>query len=273
MNVNALGAKNIKTQENGDPVAGVIDATGITSVIYDGTSFIVLGNNESTPITARGDIIRGNSSGIQERLAVGAANTFLQSDGTDAAWTAIDGANSAWNLIATVTASMSTTVDFLSGITSAHDVYMITISGLDPESDSNLLVRLSDDGSTFEADATDYQYVATGIAEQGASADVAVQAIGDDGGNTFIQLNAVTLGLTEAGEGVSGIIYMYHPASTALHTRLTWTIGGANASLQEITSSGSGRIASTAANNGIRFLMSTGEITSGEFALYGLRNS
>ncbi len=34
-------------------------------------------------ITTRGDIIRGSSSGVAERLAVGAADTFVGGDGTD----------------------------------------------------------------------------------------------------------------------------------------------------------------------------------------------
>jgi hypothetical protein len=38
------------------------------------------------PITTRGDVIRGDSSGNAERLALGADNTVLASDGTDAAW-------------------------------------------------------------------------------------------------------------------------------------------------------------------------------------------
>jgi len=39
-------------------------------------------------ITTRGDIIRGSSSAAAERLAVGAADTFLGSDGTDPAYVA-----------------------------------------------------------------------------------------------------------------------------------------------------------------------------------------
>lgn len=44
--------------------------------------------NSVSPITTRGDIIRGDSSGDAERLAKGAANTFLSSNGTDVAYVA-----------------------------------------------------------------------------------------------------------------------------------------------------------------------------------------
>lgn len=40
-------------------------------------------------ITNRGDLIRGSSSNAQERLALGAANTILTSNGTDAIWQAL----------------------------------------------------------------------------------------------------------------------------------------------------------------------------------------
>lgn len=42
------------------------------------------------PITTRGDIIRGDSSGDPERLALGTNNYYLASDGTDALWQALD---------------------------------------------------------------------------------------------------------------------------------------------------------------------------------------
>jgi len=42
-------------------------------------------------ISARGDIIRGNSSGERARYGIGAANTVLTSDGTDPAWAAHGG--------------------------------------------------------------------------------------------------------------------------------------------------------------------------------------
>jgi hypothetical protein len=42
INVNGLGAKNIKTQTGVDPASADIDATGIAKVVYDGTNFVLL---------------------------------------------------------------------------------------------------------------------------------------------------------------------------------------------------------------------------------------
>jgi hypothetical protein len=48
---------------------------------------VVIGTDvQADVVTTRGDIIRGDSSGDAERLAVGTANQVLTSDGTDAAW-------------------------------------------------------------------------------------------------------------------------------------------------------------------------------------------
>ena len=49
----------------------------------------------ASPITTRGDIITGNASGAEQRVAIGAAGTFVKSDGTDTIFSnVIDGGSS-----------------------------------------------------------------------------------------------------------------------------------------------------------------------------------
>lgn len=52
-------------------------------------------------ITTRGDIIRGSSSAVAERLALGTSGQYLKSDGTDISWGALT------NIVQVVTASTS----------------------------------------------------------------------------------------------------------------------------------------------------------------------
>jgi len=56
--------------------------------VYDGTAIQITQDSQaagySDPITTQGDVIRGSSGGAAERLALGATNTVLSSDGTDA---------------------------------------------------------------------------------------------------------------------------------------------------------------------------------------------
>lgn len=86
LNVNGLGAKAI--QKRGAALAaGDIAANNLVAVVYDGTQFqlvspIVTAVTPS-PITTRGDVIRGSSAGAEERLALGSAGQAVRSDGTD----------------------------------------------------------------------------------------------------------------------------------------------------------------------------------------------
>ncbi|KKL08670.1 hypothetical protein LCGC14_2573520, partial [marine sediment metagenome] len=93
LNVDVLGA--ITLYRNGAEIpAGTIEKDQKVLVTYDGTNFEVLSvtraiTTYTDPISTRGDIIRGDSSGDVERLAVGNADEILGTDGTDAAWRAI----------------------------------------------------------------------------------------------------------------------------------------------------------------------------------------
>lgn len=64
--------------------------------VYDGAAFqiekISKAAGYSDPLTTRGDLVYRNASSTT-RLAVGAANTVLKSDGTDAAWGSVAVAN------------------------------------------------------------------------------------------------------------------------------------------------------------------------------------
>lgn len=82
--VDPNGAETI----NGASTLTVSDGT--TAIVFcNGTLFLAaVATAQSSVITTQGDIIRGSSSGAAERLAVGAADTFLGSDGTDPAYVA-----------------------------------------------------------------------------------------------------------------------------------------------------------------------------------------
>jgi hypothetical protein len=92
LNVDSVGAKAIVKRNDVALASGDIEAGQIVMVAYEATAdnFQMLTPTaaSSDVITTRGDIIRGDSSGVAERLAVGSANTHLNSDGTDASWVA-----------------------------------------------------------------------------------------------------------------------------------------------------------------------------------------
>lgn len=67
-------------------------------------------------LTTRGDLVRGGASGVAERVALGASGTTLQSDGTDAVWSAalsgvtlsLNDSDSTFNLTITSTSTLTT---------------------------------------------------------------------------------------------------------------------------------------------------------------------
>lgn len=84
------------------PVAGLA-STPDYRLGVDGTSGQVLQTNGSgtlswiaaltDPLTTRGDIMHRDTSNVTNPLPIGAAGTYLKSDGTDPAWTAIPDAD------------------------------------------------------------------------------------------------------------------------------------------------------------------------------------
>lgn len=163
-------------------------------------------------------------------------------------------------LIQTQIASASATIDFTTGIDSTYDEYHVSIIDLVPATDdTHLYVRVSEDsGSTWKSGASDYYSNATAAAQmnlmQGAAAGNGISNVASEG-------------------GFSGTIKFYSPDATQNKLFLfeglyLYATGG-----QPTTAVGSrgAYVLTTNAINGIRFLMSSGNITSGTFNLYGIR--
>lgn len=81
LNVNSLGAKTIKKNNDQDLATGDIEASQLCEVIYDGTNFQLL--SDSNPITTKGDIIGGTGSGGTSRLAVGTNGQVLSANSSE----------------------------------------------------------------------------------------------------------------------------------------------------------------------------------------------
>jgi len=72
----------------------VIEADKYYSALYDGTALqltrLSSPSGQADVITTRGDLIRGSSAGVAERLAIGTTGYTVLSDGTDAGWGQVD---------------------------------------------------------------------------------------------------------------------------------------------------------------------------------------
>lgn len=104
LNVDSVGAKAIKKHHDVALAAGDIEAGGIYIVAYEAASdeFLLVSPTANAPfadpMTTRGDILYRNPSNATARLAVGAADTALMSDGTDPSWTGVvkQGTHTVW---------------------------------------------------------------------------------------------------------------------------------------------------------------------------------
>jgi hypothetical protein len=87
--VSGLTAKAAQVDDAALSASVVLDADKYYDALYDGTAFQLTRLSPSaaagTPTTTRGDLIRRGAS-ADERVALGADNTLLASDGTDPAW-------------------------------------------------------------------------------------------------------------------------------------------------------------------------------------------
>lgn len=168
--------------------------------------------------------------------------------------------------IAAATASSSATIEF-TGIDDTYDEYEIHIlNSLAATDGVGLWMRTSTDGgSSFDSGASDYgwvnyQVVTNGAGAGGAATDSKISFITADAGNL-------------AGEELSLIIRLVRP-SEATNTRLFFQMGGADRfGARALSITGSGHRISAADVDAIQFLMSSGNIASGLFSLYGVKRS
>lgn len=184
------------------------------------------------------------------------------SSGNLANCTGYPGASSDWVLISTGTASSSATIDF-TGLSSTYFVYKIFIENLVPGTTStDLYLRTStNNGSSYDSAASDYEYYSSYSTSNGPAS-----AIISSTGATFID---IMTSLTTGSGGLDGEITIYNPSSVS-ECRINYSCKARLGANNYIVTGGGVR--NTAADvNAIRFLMSSGNIGSGIFKLYGLK--
>lgn len=144
-------------------------------------------------LTARGDIIRRGSGGV-ERLAVGAARTVLTSDGTDAAWAAGPDTTSARVETAQSTTSstytdLATAGPAVTVTVPASGELLVVVSASLYSSSSTGLPRMGfalSGGNTLAADDARCLEVKMAVASQNISASIQFHLTGLTPGSTTV---------------------------------------------------------------------------------------
>lgn len=163
------------------------------------------------------------------------------------------------------TASTSANLSFTSVFSSTYDVYEIVMVNILPATDGvGLHLLASTDGGSNYLGATNYAWSYTRAGGSQASSGGALPVDGFADGLS---------GNTAAYGGVSGTLRLYNPLSAtaqktmsllAAYRALDGTVENVN---------GTGVITTTTAVNALRFLFSSGNITSGTIYIYGLTKS
>ena len=170
--------------------------------------------------------------------------------------------------IASQTASASAHLNF----TGLGDYSKITfvLAQIKPATDDKeiQLLTSANNGSSYDVGASDYQY-----ALSGRSGATTIAFSGSP--TTKISLCSGAVGLdpgNATGELITGVVDLYDPTSTDF-TQLTWNVGFTNANGSPGVCVGTGTRLSAAAVNAVRFIMESGNITSGTIYAYGTRKT
>lgn len=167
-----------------------------------------------------------------------------------------------WVRISTATASASASIVF-TGLSSTYDMYMVEIINAVPATNSvELQLQTSTDGGSSYATAA-ASYYGTILYVAGTSITGAAMS------TTSIQ---IATSILNTREGYSGLLYLTAPsASSRCNIR---AYGQSNSSTtQQYLFNIVGFRDSTTAVNAFRLQMSSGNITSGTFNLYGRKKS
>lgn len=172
-------------------------------------------------------------------------------------------ASSAMQFLEQHTASGSATLDFTNWYSSVYDDYIIECISLIPVTNSvDLWLRMSIDGGSSYDTGTNYVYQ---FATWGTSSFSNVNATG------AVKIILSQLINNTANYGYNGSLKLFNPGS-ALYKSVMYDSYGAAAG-GYYNQRGGGMYLSTSAVNALRFLMSSGNISSGTIRIYGVVNS
>lgn len=193
------------------------------------------------------------STAAQQSIAgVGTSGQVLTSNGAGALPTFQSAASGVVNVVASGTISSAAQLDIALG---SAEMYEIDLMSLLPATDNvQLLARFSQSGS-FLSGVADYSWGYTGFAVRTNDTSDSEMQMADQWGNLAAEVGTFT-------------IRIFRPASTSFKKMMTWFGGWHSAAGEQLANQGSAAlIANTNAIDGVRFLFSSGNISSGYYAV------
>jgi len=227
-------------------------------------------NSPELESAGNGKILIGSGSGRSAAANITGDSNVTITNGANSIEVDMSEAAGALVKISTATASSSASVAF-TGLSSTYFMYIIKFNDVQPATDSTFLaLRTStDNGSSYDSGASDYSWSMNYLNQTGSengegdAADSYIRVIGDNG------TNDMGTGTNETG---SGTVYLYNPSATKF-TFVNTESFFFNQDTENTAVYVGGCRESAADVDAIQFIMSSGNIASGEFVLYGVKNT
>jgi len=173
----------------------------------------------------------------------------------------------AMTLLSTQTASSDSTITFASGIDSTYKEYIFKYYDIHPSEGVMLAVNFRDGSTAYDATKTGTFFEAYQN-EGGSSTSLAYVTDYDLSNATGVQ----RLGYVgnENDESLAGTLHLYDPSNTTFVKHYIATTPGLHGSDLALTSYVAGYCNTTSAIDGVQFSMTSGNIDSGTFKMYGV---
>lgn len=171
-----------------------------------------------------------------------------------------------WVLLSTAVASSSATIDF-TGLDNTYSLYRIEYTDMMPATNNtDMRIRIGTGATpTYQSGGTDYTYVGRIIISNSVTQTIYSA--------TAAQILVNTM-QTNSGTYYGGNITIYNPSQTSGHHTIAYERYDryfVNPNLVTLKTDGLGTYNSTTAVTAVRILMSSGNITSGTFKLFGIK--
>lgn len=247
---------------------GPITAGAVRFIRFSGIAPIL---NSVSQILPGGSTITSAAGDMALAISLGGGNwvysTYQKADGSGLATTTPTAAQgSSLVLLSTTSAVSSATVDFTTNINATYDDYQVHFFNVLPATGAQFLyMRISQAGS-FKTDASGYFDGSTGT----NSNAIAAQA--------FFRITETTIGMNNVAtnSGANGIVYLQRPSNTTRWKNIRWEFDQQTNLTNSDPYQGQGAgfyNINTAAIDGLRFFISSSNMVTGQFYLYGVKKS
>ena len=184
------------------------------------------------------------------------------------------GGGGAWNFISKTTISSDATISFTSGLDSTYREYMFYFVDIHPATDNTVFqFNGSDDDSSHSYDVTKTTTFHEAYQGEDDSAQATQYKTGLDlAQSTGFQPLSGDCG-NDNDQGLSGELWLFNPSDTTFVKHFLVKINFAHYANYTVVNYPAGYFNTTADITAIQFKYSTGNIDSGTFKLYGIKDS